>query len=92
MFVPLGVAELACLRARDLATLERVARGDAEGFLEEMRREGGARRYCGLTPLYLALRLLGPVEGVLTGYAQSPADEEGGSVVSVAGMVFLAPN
>jgi len=89
---PLDLTAKARLRARDLATLERVARGDAEGFLEEMRQEGDARRYCGLTPIYLALRLLGPVEGVLTGYAQCPADEEGGSVVSVAGMVFLAPH
>lgn len=89
--LPLGPLEKARLRAQDRATLERVARGDAEGFLEEMRREGDARRYCGMTPLYLALRLMGPVEGILTGYEQCPADEEGGSVVSVAGMVFLAP-
>jgi len=45
-------------------------------------------RISGLPPTYVALRLMGAVEGELAGYAQCPADDEGTSVVSICGMVF----
>lgn len=83
---PLGRARLS---SADRHTLELVSQGDAEAFLADVWGDGDARRYCGLTPIYLALRAMGPVRGHLTGYAQCPADAEGGSVVSVAGMAFF---
>ena len=47
------------------------------------------RRICGLTPIYLALRVLGEgVSGQVTAYDQCPADPMGGSLVSVAGVIW----
>jgi predicted class III extradiol MEMO1 family dioxygenase len=76
------------LASADHKTLADLSRGDAASFFAGIQREGDSRRYCGLTPLYMALRLLGQATGHLTGYAQCPADEQFGSLVSVAGMVF----
>jgi AmmeMemoRadiSam system protein B len=90
---PLAAAEKAALAAADAALLERVAAGDATGFLGLLRAQGDRWRVCGLPPTYWALRLLEQVHGSavpgrLAGYDQCPADETGGSVVSIAGMLW----
>ena len=54
-----------------------------------VREEKDARKVCGLPPVYLTLRLLGDdARGEVVGYAQCPADPDGGSLVSVAGVLF----
>jgi MEMO1 family protein len=83
---PLQVAEKLELNAADMAMLAPLRRGDAEGFLGHLAGEGDRRRVCGLPPVYLALQLLGEVEGELVSYAQCPAP--GGSTVSVAGLIL----
>ena len=86
---PWGRSERAALKRADDLSLEAACNGDAEGFLEGIRREQDQRRICGLTPIYLALRLLGEgVSGKVTAYDQCPADPMGGSLVSVAGVIW----
>jgi hypothetical protein len=70
-----------------------LSHGDADGFFRGLQAEHDQRRVCGLTPTYLALRLLGQnVRGEVTGYEQCPADPQGGSLVSVAGLVWRNGN
>ncbi len=71
------------VRAGDMAMLEIVARGDADGFYRQVVEQapgdgmagdagavGGARRVCGLAPIYALLWLLGPSEGRVIHYDQ----------------------
>ena len=86
---PWGRSERAALKRADDLSLEAACNGDAEGFLEGIRIEQDKRRICGLTPIYLALRVLGEgVSGKVTAYDQCPADSMGGSLVSVAGVIW----
>ena len=79
------------LASADRESLAAIGRVDPEGFFSTVRKDRDKRRYCGLTPIYLMLRLLetaGATQGDLIAYDQCPADDEGGSFVSIAGMVF----
>ena len=71
------------VRAGDLAMLEYVARGDADGFYRqvveeptapgmagESRAVGGPRRICGLAPMYALLRLVDRSNGEILHYDQ----------------------
>ena len=78
----------AALAAEDAASIDAICRGDAAGLFELSRAEGDRRRICGLSPIYLMLRLLGPMEGESMGYDQCPADVNGGSVVSIVGALL----
>jgi AmmeMemoRadiSam system protein B len=82
------IVQKARLKAADEETLSLICAGDEEAFLEQMRAERDRRRICGLPPIYLALHLLGQTEGIVTGYAQCPADNQGASFVSVCGVLF----
>jgi AmmeMemoRadiSam system protein B len=84
----IDIIQKARLKSADEESLDLICAGDEEGFLEQIRAEGDRRRICGLPPIYLALRLLGETEGVVTGYAQCPADERGSSFVSICGIVL----
>jgi AmmeMemoRadiSam system protein B len=75
-------------KSADDRLMASICEGDAEGFLKQIRDEGDQRRICGLPPIYLALRLLGDTAGTITGYAQCPADQQGGSFVSVCGILL----
>ena len=77
------------LRAADERLLHAAAWGRAGEFVAQLRAERDARRICGLPPIYLMLRYLGDgARGEVVGYDQCPADEDGGSLVSVAGMLL----
>jgi AmmeMemoRadiSam system protein B len=84
----IDIVQKALLKSADEESLDLICAGDEEGFLEQIWAEGDRRRICGLPPIYLALRLLGETEGVVTGYAQCPADERGSSFVSICGIVL----
>ncbi|MGQ9548511.1 MAG: AmmeMemoRadiSam system protein B [Roseiflexus sp.] len=85
---PLSESDKATLRRFDEQVIDRMRAGDADGFFRIIADTGDHQNICGLPPTYVALRLMGAVEGELTGYAQCPADDEGTSVVSICGMVF----
>ena len=59
--------------------------GDAGAFFDLSREEGDARKICGLSAIYMALKLLEGATGKSLGYAQCPADVNGGSIVSIVG-------
>jgi len=85
---PYGLADRARLRAADARLLAAIEGGDAEGFLGAVAADGDRYRICGLSPVYLALRLLRGCRGLALAYDQCPADPQGGSLVSVAGAVL----
>jgi MEMO1 family protein len=85
---PYRAADRKTLEAKDTALLRSVCAGDARGFFEQLREEGDSRRICGLPPIYLTLRFLGETRGEVVGYDQCPADAAGGSLVSIAGVLF----
>ena len=85
----LDEAALAKLAEQDRRSLKEICSIDPEAFLERSRREKDARRICGLSPIYIGLKLMGSnVCGEWLGYDQCSADATGGSVVSVAGALF----
>lgn len=89
---PVDTLGRARLKAEDEQTIAAICRGDAAGFFELSRKEDDARRICGMSPIYLALRLLGGgVKGEALGYDQCPADAVGGSLVSIAGALLYRP-
>jgi AmmeMemoRadiSam system protein B len=85
---PLDLVGRARLQAADEALIERICAGDAEGFLAAIRRDGDRRNVCGLPPIYLALRMLSPVQGEPVAYDRCPADANGTSLVSICGILF----
>lgn len=82
---PLDVALLAHSKSQDEILMESIERVDAESFFRNIKNEQDKRRICGLTPIYLQLRLLSGNTCDITGYGQW---EDGRSSVSFAGGVF----
>lgn len=85
---PFGPVEKAMVSVADRQILSAVEQGSADEFFRRLREEGDRRRVCGLPPIYMALRLLGSSIGHTVEYAQCPADANGGSLVSIAGVVL----
>jgi MEMO1 family protein len=76
------------LERRDQETLVHASRGDATAWFEEIRKERDRRRVCGLPPIFALLESARPGAGRVAAYAQCPADEAGGSIVSIASLVY----
>lgn len=87
---PLDANDRASLEKRDQATLEHCLRGDGSAWFAEIAREKDRRNVCGLSPIYAMLAAARPGNGRLAAYAQCPADEDGGSLVSIASLVYGA--
>ncbi|MCX7668452.1 MAG: AmmeMemoRadiSam system protein B [Anaerolineae bacterium] len=85
---PVDGAGKDALHAADAGLLDCINRGDATGFFTALRQVEDRNNVCGLPPIYLALRYLAPTSGRAVAYDQCPADEEGTSWVSVAGVVW----
>jgi hypothetical protein len=84
----LDAQALEVLRDADERLLLRMEEGDAGGFLREIGRVKDRNNVCGVAPVYATLRALEIVQGEVTAYAVCPADAQGTSVVTVAGVVF----
>jgi AmmeMemoRadiSam system protein B len=76
------------LAGEDRRLLEAVEAGDAESFLGWVRADRDRNKICGLPPIYLTLRFLGPCRGRTVDYEQCPADPYGTSLVSIAGVIL----
>jgi hypothetical protein len=85
---PLDLVGRATVQAADEELIERVCAGDALGFFAAVRREGDRYNVCGLPPVYLVLRALGPVRGERVAYDRCPADQDGTSLVSICGVLL----
>jgi len=85
---PLDVAAKATLAAEDDGVIKRMCVGDADSFYWVVQRLGNRNNVCGLSPVYLTLKLLGNAEGERVAYAMCPADEQNTSAVTVCGVVL----
>jgi MEMO1 family protein len=85
---PLDASSRDNLAAADERLLEAIRTGDAEGFFDQLCADRDVRRICGLPPIYLMLRFVGQSDGTIVGYQQCPADANGGSLVSIAGVLL----
>lgn len=85
---PVDAVERAKLSMADKDLMVAVAKGNADGMFTLVKQERDRRRICGLSPIYLTMRLLGEVKGEVTGYAQCPADQQNASFVSICGIVL----
>ena len=81
-----GPSLAAAARAGDLACLDRVAAGDAEGFWAAVMADGNRRRVCGLSATYTVLRVLTPVRGRVVDYGQG--EDPAGGIVGFAACVL----
>ncbi|MGH2355376.1 MAG: MEMO1 family protein [Chloroflexota bacterium] len=91
--MPLTQRDRIDLAGSDARLLQSVLSGDAGSVLGRLRAIEDRTRVCGLPPIYWAMRLLEHLHGRqlpgrLAGYRQCPADEQGGSVVSIAGVLW----
>jgi AmmeMemoRadiSam system protein B len=68
---PVNLSDLARIQREDMAMLDPVCKGDADGFFRHILAEGDRRRICGLPPIYTWLRLLTPGKGQLLNYDQA---------------------
>jgi len=79
---------LADLERRDRATMGFVERVDAEGFYRDVVDDDDVRNICGLSALYVLLRVTEANEGRTLAYEQT-VDQQTQSVVSFAAGVLL---
>ena len=85
---PLDAACREAVQADDKDIIAQMQAGNAEGFFSSIRTVRDRNNVCGVTPIYLTMRLLGDIKGEQAGYATCPADEEDTSAVTVTGMLF----
>jgi AmmeMemoRadiSam system protein B len=76
------------MRSADGRLLDAVYAGDAAAFFAQLQAEHDRRHVCGLPPIYLTLQLLEGARGEPAGYALCPADPQGLSFVSIAGVLL----
>jgi AmmeMemoRadiSam system protein B len=86
--LPVDLRGRSDLAKADQRLLEIVKLVDAERLMDEVKADGDKRRICGLAPIYLTLSVLSGATGVVTGYEQCPASNDGTSLVSVCGVTF----
>jgi len=83
--MPVTQVERATCRVADEGLLRTISAGDGPAFLAQIRAEKNQRNVCGVPPLHFLLRVLDGARGVMPEYEQCPADEQGTSIVSIAG-------
>lgn len=84
----LDIIGKAQLHNADDLLLDTVYAGYEAAFFAMLKTEGDRRHVCGLPPIYLTLRLLGDAKGEPAGYALCPADPQGLSWVTIAGVIL----
>jgi AmmeMemoRadiSam system protein B len=73
------------LMVRDEESIAAIRESDAARFFALSSAEDDSRKVCGLSCIYVALRLLEGAKGESIGYQQCAADPQGGSLVSIVG-------
>jgi MEMO1 family protein len=85
---PVDPGKLILLKSADDALIEAMCGGNAEQFYGAIRQIGDQNNVCGVSPIYLTLRLLAPLHGQNQGYAVCPADANQTSVVTICGVTL----
>lgn len=83
---PVGPSGLDRIHSDDQRLTDWIVKGDAEGFYSEIQTTCLENNVCGTAPIYLTMRILGPLTARLLGYAACPADQQDTSFVTIAGM------
>ncbi|HEU4391733.1 MAG TPA: AmmeMemoRadiSam system protein B, partial [Blastocatellia bacterium] len=76
------------LKESDDELIERICAGDPGGFMNAIKRVQDCNNVCGVSPIYMMLRMIAGSRGAQAGYDRCPADEDGTSLVSICGVVF----
>ncbi len=76
------------LKSADDELIQTMCSGDADGFMNAIQRVEDRNNVCGVSPIYLTLRLLAPSKGHSHGYAVCPADVNQTSVVTICGVAL----
>ncbi len=76
------------LKESDEELIEFMSAGDAAGFFDAIKRVEDRNNVCGVSPIYLALRMLAGARGQSVAYDRCPADPNLTSFVSVCGVVL----
>lgn len=84
---PVDEPTLEKIKERDIVSLTRSEKLDAEGFYRSVEEEKDWRKVCGLAPIYATLTTIQAGSGVLLDYDQA-LEPDTGSVVSIASMGF----
>ena len=86
--MPMDFSDKARIRAWDHEWLDAACSGSKELLAEHMLQSGDPTRICGAAPIHYMLSVLQGACGRVVAYDQCPADEQFGSLVSVAGVLF----
>ena len=86
--LPLDISAKARIRTSDEDWLEAACSGSSEQLADYFLEKGDPTRVCGAAPIHYMLTILKQSEGEVVAYDQCPADEEFGSLVSIAGVLF----
>lgn len=85
---PVDPGKLILLKQSDDELIEAMCAGSAERFFGAIQRVQDQNNVCGVSPIYLTLRLLAPLKGARHGYAVCPADQANTSVVTICGVTL----
>ena len=86
--LPLDISAKARIRATDEDWLEAACSGSSEQLTDYFLEKGDPTRVCGAAPIHYMLTILKQSQGEVVAYDQCPADEDFGSLVSIAGVLF----
>ena len=84
----LSADQRAAFALSDERLLQRIIEVDPQGFIEEIIRVENRNNVCGITSIFLLLRLLAHATGQVVSYELCPADRTNTSWVSICGVVF----
>ena len=87
---PLDSQAKAGIHDSDQEWLQVACSGNEQVLADHFRQHGNPTRICGAGPIYYMLSVLQGSQGSVVSYQQCPADEQFGSLVSVAGALFTA--
>jgi AmmeMemoRadiSam system protein B len=85
---PVDAGGRARLKNSDDKLMEHICAGDEGSFFNAIKRVEDRNNVCGLSPIYMAMRFLSPVQGLQVAYDRCLADENGTSFVSICGVLF----
>ena len=87
---PLQPDDKSRVHTSDAKYLEAASTGNSGLLIDHVRLKGDSTRICGAAPIQYMLEILPESRGQVLAYDQCPADEDFGSIVSVAGVLYTA--
>ena len=85
---PFDIQGKAQIRAFDEQWLEAACSGNSDLLAEHILKRGDSTRICGAAPIHYMVAALRGARGRVVAYDQCPADDQFGSLVSIAGVLF----